>query len=106
MRARAKSPPFSRAPVSPASFGAQKKLKAPQLKAACEERKIVSRAIIAGIWAAFFQRVPAIIVRTGDHGERGEEAGVDDQEAQRLQGLSTWGPRGRWQMADGRCVWP
>ena len=102
MRAPAKSPPFSRAPVSPALFGgAQKKLKAPQLKAACEERKIVSRAIIAGIWVAFFQRVPAIIVRTGDHGERGEEAGVDDQEAQRLQGLSTCGGRGadgRWQM--------
>ena len=29
-------------------------------------RKVaVSRAIIAGIWVAFFQRVPAIIVRTG-----------------------------------------
>ena len=26
---------------------------------------LVSRAIIAGIWVAFFQRVPAIIVRTG-----------------------------------------
>ena len=39
----------------------------------CDERELivvdcnnpVSRTIIAGIWVAFFQRVPAIIVRTG-----------------------------------------
>ena len=33
----------------------------------------VSRAIVAGIWVAFFQRVPTTVVRTGalDHPQRG-----------------------------------
>ena len=31
----------------------------------CKPTTYVSRAILAGVWVAFFQRVPAIIVRTG-----------------------------------------
>ena len=53
----------------------------------------VSRAIIAGIWVAFFQRVPATIVRTGgacpvqgegrggEVGRRGRAAGLPGWEA-------------------------
>ena len=75
MRAPAKSPPFSRAPVSPALFGAEK------------AEGSAAQGCVRG-------------AEDRDHGERGEEAGVDDQEAQRLQGLSTCGGRG----ADGRCM--
>ena len=31
----------------------------------CKPTTYVSRAILAGVWVAFFQRVPAMIVRTG-----------------------------------------
>ena len=37
----------------------------------CKPTTYVSRAILAGVWVAFFQRVPAIIVRTGLLHERG-----------------------------------
>ena len=76
MRAPAKSPPFSGAPVSPALFGAEK------------AEGSAAQGCVRG-------------AEDRHHGERGEEAGVDDQEAQRLQGLSTCGGRGadgRWQM--------
>ena len=43
----------------------------------------VSRAIIAGIWVAFFQRVPAIIVRTG----------ADLHKHRPARGLRRWNPK-------------
>ena len=65
------------------------------------EAALVSRDDVAGIWVAFFQRVPAMIVRPGRGAQAGARAGGEGREDQaevRRYSLAaqSHGPLGSW----------